>query len=103
MYMYLYIIYYISNQIYVYVYSLSQIWFHISLVTDTILHIPRYFYDLILYNTIFIIFNIIFQALLFDNTYSVQNSSFVCTQLNDSKYYSVLLTIQSDCPLLTHS
>ena len=35
-----------------------------------------------------------FQVLLFNTNNSIQKYSFVCTQLNDSKYYYLSLTIQ---------
>ena len=35
-----------------------------------------------------------FQVLLFNTNNCIQHYSFVCTQLNDSKYYYVSLTIQ---------
>ena len=36
----------------------------------------------------------LFQVALFNANHSVEHYSFVCTQLNDSKYCDVLLTIQ---------
>ena len=33
------------------------------------------------------------QVLLFNTNNSIHHYSFVCTQLNDSKYYNLLLTI----------
>ena len=35
-----------------------------------------------------------FQVLLFNTNNSIHHYSFVCTELNDSKYHYVLLTIQ---------
>ena len=43
-----------------------------------------------------------FHALLFNTNYSIQHYSFVCTQLNGSKYFYASLTIQLNiCHLFT--
>ena len=42
------------------------------------------------------------QVLLFNTNYSIQRDSFICTQLNGSKYCYVLITIKYQAFVHTH-